>query len=381
MAKTFLLQINTTRDCNLRCTHCYISTDKKEISKFMTESHFLSVFEQFAAFLSTPAAEEEYNLADIHVIGGEPTMLGYDFYARLLPQARALLSKVKQQVKLSIVTNLVTHDALRICELFDFVSTSYEIDTRFVSAKGRPLPKLEQLWINNVRTLQASGIQVNVTTAVTQQVINFGAGKLLDYFLENGFRNVHLGFFIPSGDGLINIGTVFPPFKQTSDFMIEAANWYLQRRLDIPDLYVNPIESMIESIYYKTPMDDIVCPIIPGSLDVDHDGETVTCIEAGGEVDMTSLGNVFVDGMTNILNGRAYRRERTKAIVPKMHCIGCDELENCQSACGVLHGFWNGKGECPGFKGFIKFIREQVEQKGVIPKAELQLERPAWRAC
>lgn len=381
MAKTFLLQINTTRDCNLRCTHCYISTEKKEISRLMSESHFLSVFEQFAAFLNTPAAEEEYNLADIHVIGGEPTMLGYDFYARLLPKARELLSKVKQQVKLSIVTNLVTHDALRICELFDFVSTSYEIDTRFVSAKGRPLPKLEKLWINNVRTLQESGVQVNVTTAVTQPVINFGARKLLEYFFENGFRNVHLGFFIPSGDGLINIGTVFPPFKQTSDFMIEAAKWYLERRIEVPDLYINPVESMIESIYYKTPMDDIVCPIIPGSLDVDHDGETVTCIEAGGEVDMTSLGNVFTDGMINILNGRAYRRERTKAIVPKMHCIGCDELENCQSACGVLHGFWNGKGECPGFKGFIKFIREQVEVHGVIPKAELQLERPAWRAC
>lgn len=380
MAKTFLLQINTTRDCNLRCTHCYISTDKKEISQFMSDEHFLSVFEQFAAFLNSPAGDE-YNLADIHVIGGEPTMLGYDFYARLLPQAREHLAKVKQQVKLSIVTNLVTHDALRICELFDFVSTSYEIDTRFVSAKGRPLPKLEQLWAKNVRTLQESGIQVNVTTAVTQPVINFGAGKLLDYFLENGFRNVHLGFFIPSGDGLINIGTVFPPFRQTSDFMIEAAKWYLARRIEIPDLYINPVESMIESIYYKTPMDDIVCPIIPGSLDVDHDGETVTCIEAGGEVDMTSLGNVFTEGMGNILNGRAYRRERTKAIVPKMHCMGCDELENCQSACGVLHGFWNGKGECPGFKGFIKFIRDQVEHHGVIPKAELQLERPTWRAC
>lgn len=381
MGKTFLLQINTTRDCNLRCTHCYISTEKKELSRFMDEAHFTSVFTQFAEFLNTPFAKEEYSLADIHIIGGEPTMLGFDFYNRLIPLARQALSSAQQQIKLSIVTNLVTHEALEICKLFDFVSTSYEIDTRFVSAKGRPLPRLEKLWADNVRKLQAEGVQVNVTTAVTKQVIAFGAENLLNRFLDNGFRNVHLGFFIPSGDGLVNMESVFPPFKSTSDFMIEAAKWYLERRIDIPDLYINPVESMIESIFRKEPMDDIVCPIIPGSLDIDHDGETVTCIEAGGEVDMTSLGNVFNEGITNILNGRAYRRERTRAIVPKKHCMGCDELVNCQSACGVLHGFWNGKGECPGFKGFIKFIRDQVENHGVIPKSEMNFERPFWRAC
>src|SRR5690606_26492099 len=98
---------------------------------------------------------------------------------------------------------------------------------------------------------------VNVTTAVTQQVIDFGAARLLDYFLGKGIRSTHLGFFIPSGDGLTNIGTVFPPFQSTTDFMIEAAKWYLDKRNEYPDLYVNPIESMIESIYRKRPMEDI----------------------------------------------------------------------------------------------------------------------------
>lgn len=381
MSRSFLLQINTTRDCNLRCTHCYISTDKKEISRFMSEEHFIDTFRQAAAFLKTPEAEADYSMVDIHVIGGEPTMLGLDYYQRLIPQARALLADVKQEIKLSIVTNLLTQDALPISKLFDFVSTSYEIDTRFVSAKGRPLPKLEQQWINNVRTLQDAGVRVNVTTAVTKQVIEYGAENLLDFFFEKGFRSVHLGFFIPSGDGLTNMQTIFPPFRITSEFMIQAAKWYLERRIDVPDLFINPVESMIESVYRNKPMDDIVCPIIPGSLDIDHDGETVTCIEAGGEVDMQSLGNIYTEGMTQILQGRKYRRERTKATIPKPHCIGCNELKYCQSACGVLHGFWNGKGECPGFKAFIKFIRDQVENHGLIPKSEMNLEMPQWRAC
>lgn len=381
MSKSFLLQINTTRDCNLRCTHCYISSAKKDLSAFMAQDDLLKIFHSLAEFLNSPYGLKEYILADVHIIGGEPTLLGMAYYREVIPKVRAILEGVKQQVKLSIVTNLVTTEAVEIAQLFDHVATSYEIDTRFVSAKGRPLPKLEAQWARHCTLLQDKGHPVNVTTAVTRQVIEYGAERLLDDFLAKGFSNIHLGFFIPSGDGLIHMGTVFPPFHETSAFMIAAATWYLQRREAYPNLYVNPVESMIESIYRKAPMDDIICPIIPGSLDVDPDGETVTCIEAGGEVDMDSIGNVYKDGIHGILQGRKYRRERTKAIVPKPHCIGCDELINCQSACGILHNYWNGRGECPGFKGFIKHIRWLVEDQGVLPRSALGEPSDHFRAC
>lgn len=383
--RTFLFQINVTRDCNLRCTHCYISTDKKVQSQFMTETQFIDTFKQIKEFLvDNETTRKNYNLADIHVIGGEPTMLGIDFYRNTMPIIKDLMKDVSDigiEVKLSIVTNLVTKDCLEICEFFDMVATSYEKETRFISTKGRYLDALEKMWRNNVKALSSSGMTVTVTTAVTNQVIKFGAKKLLDeYYKEMGFKQTHLGFFIPSGDGLINMSSIFPTFQATTDFMIEATDWYLEHREQDDDLYVNPIESMIQSVYDETPMDDIVCPIIPGSLDVDWDGETVTCIEAGGEVDAISLGNIFQTSIQEVLNGKAYRRERMKAIRPQSHCIGCDELLNCQSACGVLHGFWDGQGECPGFKGFIKYIRSKVNE-GVKPKSALQTDKESFRAC
>ena len=48
--------------------------------------------------------------------------------------------------------------------------------------------------------------------------------------------------------------------------------------------------------------------------------------------------------------------------MPKPHCVGCDEFRSCQSACGILHQYWNGQGECPGFKGFIKHVRGVTDQ-------------------
>lgn len=367
--RTFLFQINVTRDCNLRCTHCYISTDKKAASQFMSREQFLEIVKGVIEFLDNDAkTKKEYGVAEIHVIGGEPSMLGVQFFKDVLPTMKEMLSKVQQRVDLSIVTNLVTRQSLEIALMFDIVSTSFEYDTRFLSNSGQPKPGLQDRWLNNVHKFQDMGRSINVTTAVTNQVIARGANELLGYFYENGMKSIHLGFFIPSGDGLINMGTIFPTFEQSAQFMIDAADWYMERRLVDKDLYVNPIESMIESIYHRRPLDDVICPIIPGSLDVDWNGDTVTCIEAGGEVDFESLGNVFDKSINDILNSREYRRERSKAILPKPNCMGCDELESCQSACGVLHQYWSGEGECPGFKGFIKHIRRLVEEEGVKPK-------------
>ncbi len=351
----------------------------------MSEDQLIDTFQKIKAFLDHDLnGKQEYSMADIHIIGGEPTMLGLDFYKSAMPKVKEIISGISQYVKLSIVTNLLTPKCTEICDMFDEISTSYEVETRFISSEGVALPNLEERWIKNIKKLQSMGREVNVTSAVTSQAINFGARNLLDYFYSIGLKKVHLGFFIPSGDGLVYIDSVFPSFANTSNFMIEATNWYLEKREVDVDLYVNPAESMIESIYEKKPIDDIVCPIIPGSLDIDWNGETVTCIEAGGEVDMTSLGNIFETSIIDVISSSQYRRERVKAVLPKPYCIGCDELQSCQSACGILHQYWNGKGECPGFKGFIKHIRNLVESNGIKPKKVIFKEeagKKIWSGC
>lgn len=86
---------------------------------------------------------------------------------------------MQQEVKLSIVTNLLTPKCAEICDLFDEISTSFEVKTRFISADGKPLPALEKRWIKNIKKLQDMGREVNVTSAVTSQAIELGAAPCL----------------------------------------------------------------------------------------------------------------------------------------------------------------------------------------------------------
>jgi radical SAM protein with 4Fe4S-binding SPASM domain len=360
---TWLYQINVTRDCNLRCTHCYIHSEAKRLSQFISAEQFLKVIRDIAEHMEI----NQYERAEIHVVGGEPTMMGAAFFADVIPKAREILNASTHAhdygYELLIITNLLTDEALEIAGYFDRVTTSYEPITRF------PKPKLEQKWLDNVHLLKSNGVICGVTTSITLPVVQYGAAKLLDKYMDMDIRNVHFGFFIPSGDGLDNIKDVFPEFAQTSDFLIEAANWYFEHRDQYPDLYVNPVESMLTAIHEDQPMDDIVCPIITGSVDVNWDGNAMTCIEAGGEVNPNWVGNVFQSTIAEVAASQKFLREVLQASKPHKVCRTCDEYRYCKSGCGVLFKYWSAEenNDCPGFRKFIRYIKT-LHGEGLRPK-------------
>lgn len=75
----------------------------------MSETEFLHIVAGIVEHMQADHNfAQRYNHVDIHVIGGEPSMLGVPFYESALPKAKALLALIPQAVSFSIVTNLVT---------------------------------------------------------------------------------------------------------------------------------------------------------------------------------------------------------------------------------------------------------------------------------
>lgn len=357
---TYLFQLNVTRDCNLRCSHCYIHSDVKKASGQMRATDFLSMIEGLAALV---ARSPTHTHAEIHVIGGEPTMLGLAFFQEVIPQARALLAGSGISYDLCLVSNLLHPDIAAIAQLFDRINTSWEPDTRF------PKPALERRWLENVQGLQNLGVDIGVTTAITRPVIRMGAARILDQMYKNGLKKVHFGFFIPSGDGRVHRDLLMPAFKETSDFLIEATTWYMAHREADPDVFINPAESMLAAIVSGESLDDIVCPIISGSMDIDWDGNAATCLEAGGELDAAWLGNVLETSVAEVAAGAAFKKAVVAAARQHPGCVGCPEYRVCRSGCGVNAKLWDPEvdEDCPGFRKFIVHLRGLVAS-GVTPR-------------
>ncbi len=357
--KTFLYQINVTRDCNLRCTHCYIHSDVKAGSKTMVDEQIFHIANGIVEHMK----KINYRHAEIHFVGGEPTMLGLEFFKKNIPLFKNIVKKAGFSAEVMMISNLLHEDIVEIAKLFDRVTTSYEVQSRFVSLKGVYKPKLEQKWLENVKLLQANGVDLGITTAITKPVVDFGAKNILNYFYDNGIKQIHFGFFIPEGDGLVNLNAIMPEFHETSDFLIESAEWYLERREIDRNLWVNPFESMLSAISSNEPLDDIVCPIISGSIDINWDGNSATCLEAGGSNSPEWSGNIFKTSIADVTATEHFMRKVLEASKPQKICRTCEEYPICKSGCGVLFKFFDPTldKECPGFKKFIQYVRSKVD--------------------
>lgn len=368
--ETFLYQLNVTRRCNLRCEHCYISAEKKDISPDWDIQDAMHVISGIAEYMQSSRGAL-YSRAEIHIIGGEPTELGVEFFRKLLPMIKRVLDDMGKEYTLCLVTNLLTPVALEVAKLFENVSTSFEPATRFKKKKHM------QMWLSNISSLTEFRNDnklppIGVTSAITKEVIDIGASQYLDDLLSYGFKNIHLGFFIPSGDGMKFKDLCNPEHIDTSNFLIDAFDWYRRNKSIDNDIWVNPCDSWIESFRTNTPSDDIVCPIISGSIDIDGDGETISCIEKGGELAYKSNGNILekikiitLDGevnhyqrsVTDVLNSRSYLEEVANASKLPFACLGCEFSHLCKGNCSVLHSQWDGEGECPGFKKFLTHVK------------------------
>lgn len=360
--KVFLFQINVTRDCNLRCSHCYISSEVKALSNRLTVSNFLKIVRDIGTYM----AQADTTHAEIHVVGGEPTMLGAKFYHTVMEQAHDILKAYGDAFswEFILVSNLLSRELMEIAPWFHKISTAYEPETRF------PKPFHERWWLENVHALQEKGLDVGITTCMTRPVIQYGAERLCNrLYNELGVKQIHFGFYIESGDGRTNRETVTPSFLETSQFLIDSAEWYFERRDSDPNLYVNPAESMLSAMERGEALDDIVCPIITGSLDIDSSGAAMTCLQEGGEIDANWEGNVLETSVADVIASDGFKRRKIKAARPHRACMTCDEYKVCRSGCGVNFEIWDPDvdEDCPGYKKFIKHMRAR-HASGVLPR-------------
>ena len=353
MRDTFSLQLNVTWQCNLRCRHCYLPVNSRHSKVLMSEEVFLS---SLADAIAHVRRTTRLRVLDVSVIGGEPTLRGVEWFERVLPSARALLAGSGLQHSLRLVTNLVSRDAVAIANMFDEVGTSYDPGLRF-SAET-----LANRWRANAVALLERGIALGVDVTVTSGAIETGARDILSTLYELGFRRMHMGFFIPSGAGYMARGATWPSHRDTSMFLQAAAQWYFEkRRHGSRDLMVSPIAGLLEALRTNEPMATVLCPIASGAVSVEPNGSLRSCVAGGGERCGTWGEPAFTGTLATYVATPWYRHRAVQAISPRGACGGCDFYPVCLGGCSVLHGYWDGLGECPGFRTLLKFLHEHAD--------------------
>ena len=221
------LIVKVTRWCNLRCTYCnYWREDPTPMS-------FPVLARMTHAVLRDPGVQEVKFLWH----GGESTLLSFDFYRKWL-WLQERFRRPEQLVRNRVQTNAVTIDDRWIQFIKDYrliVGVSLDgppevNDRRRVNHAGEPTSHKVRAGIERLYT---AGIEPRVNMVVDQEVIDCGAERILEYFLEEGITRVGLLNVVPEntvpGEPLKNTYVPFPRFVQ---FMRDLFALWWPRHVD-----------------------------------------------------------------------------------------------------------------------------------------------------
>lgn len=321
-----LFHINVTRQCQLACSHCYIDQQIRDNDQAMS----IDKMQEIADVIGDTHA-------DVHIIGGEPTLVSVDTHKQYLK----VLSKLKN-VKIMIVTALQNSRAVKVAKLYKNIATSYDPNARTEINNDK--------WLERVNELRRNSNNVHVCVSLSKSVINYGIKRVLDELYEFGFRSVHLAAMVPTLGALKET----PDPALTSEVFIESGKWVQnKRKTSIKDIFVSPFDGLLQGM---SNYDGLRCPAAQECVNIEPDGQIHACVAKGGEVnDIKNNQNLSTKSQ---LNSDGYKLEVMQHNRPRLECLGCDFWETCRGGCRVLANTQIAKqsSECAGFSKFLNYM-------------------------
>jgi uncharacterized protein len=321
----FTVIIKPTHACNIACTYCFIS-DAEARSRMALET-VDKLLERVTAFCG--------RTRPIFLVwhGGEPMLMGADFYRAVGEKARAYSDYSIRHLMQSNLT-LLDDEMLAVVKEYEIhVSTSIDgprhvHDAARVDRKGRG--SFDKV-MDAVERMRAQGLfprAISVLSGVTKRYID----DIYDFFKAQkmSFRLSNLDI---QGRARLNLDPLALTQEDYGRAMIQMFDrWFYD---DNPGIYVDPLDTIISNIltgeisgcdYKRTCHDDIVS-IAP-------DGTVYPCGKFSGDEPL-AMGNIHQHSIAECMRSEALRpfRERVPEAIPQ--CATCEYQEICNAGCPV----------------------------------------------
>lgn len=239
------VSITTNRTCTLRCTHCYIAPHLFDDKSQMSEQTFRLIFDRVEELY-----ERDANLEEIEweAIGGETTMMPFEWWERQLPWALDRIEKINKKLRspgsLNFLTNLIYSDKRYTGLLNEYAShpafalyTSWEPDTERFGKRNQLFKK----FYATLESLEAKNKILDII--LTKEIIAMGAEKVLDLFVPAGITDFSMKMISPYGSGKAFFEPNMTDFQSMTQFFRDM------NRLKPKHVTFTPQEEMLSSLY------------------------------------------------------------------------------------------------------------------------------------
>jgi len=182
-----VMSYNVTRECNMKCSHCYINATDKKLADELTTEEAKNVIDQIHQ-VSSPL---------LILSGGEP-LLRKDIY-------ELIEYGTKKGLKMGLGSNgyLIDDAVAKKLKAAGIATVSVSIDSS-IPAQHDAFRGVEGAWeksVNACKALRQNGILVQVNTTLTHD--NYDQIDDIMTLAESiGVENFHLFFLVPTGRGV-----------------------------------------------------------------------------------------------------------------------------------------------------------------------------------
>jgi uncharacterized protein len=371
--------------CNLRCEYCFYCEKK---AYFPENRVFRMSDDVLEAYTREYIESQPGSAVTFDWQGGEPTLLGVDFFQRALDLQRKY-GKGKQ-----IANTLQTNGTLLDEAWCAFLARNNFLvglsmdgpeavhDAFRVDADGRPT--LSGV-LDSFRMMQRHGVEINVLATVNSESSR-RPRDVYRFFTEHGVRFLQ---FIPIVERMFDYGTdksgislAAPPSlseeektptvtpwsvepKHYGEFLIQVFKEWI--RNDVGTIFVMNFEWLLAAWAGVGPGVCYLSPRCGNNLILEHNGDIFSCDHF--MYPAYRLGNILEGGLKKMVRSRKQNAfGALKETALPGYCRGCDFLFACRGGCPKHRFAKTPDGEpglnylCEGFKKFYQYVQLPVKQ-------------------
>ncbi len=318
-------------DCNLRCTYCFYLRKTSMFPK--TKKHAMTQETMRAVVRKALEAESE----DIYFgwQGGEPTLMGLDFFRKVV-EAQMEYGK-GQTVCNGLQTNglLIDDDWIDFLDQYKFLVGISLDGPQHIHDKYRKFAEGTGSWekvFDSARRMLDGRIAVNALCVVNDYSVRF-PDEIYSFFKEAGLRHMQ---FIPCVEknqaNPSKMADYSVPANKYGDFLCRLFDlWCADFESESSRGSIRFFDSILLSYLGTNPADCTMQPSCGNYLLVEHNGDVFPC-DFYVEHSM-KLGNVSRDNLLEMLNSKAQRNFGLKKANIHSMCNSCQWLKLCRGGC------------------------------------------------
>jgi uncharacterized protein len=372
MAMQLNMIMKVTRQCNLRCVYCHDWRDTKLRMPFRVLANAT-----IKAVRQTRAHQVEFIWH-----GGEPLIVGIDFYRRALAIQRDV-ARPSQRIHNSIQTNgmLLTGEWVEFLGSRGFTIGLSLDGPQELHDRQRPTIGQRPTYERTKRALdllRQSSVPFGVLCVVTKASLQYGAGRLLEYFVEMGAGNLRFLPLRPSEepDKTYDADTDYVTLEEFEAFECEMFDAWAKLRGQYVD--VLDFGSLARKLT-GAPESRVSCTLagacIGWNYAIEASGQVYHCDHFIGDPDYI-VGNVLTDDFGVFQNGTRVHRLMDRNQARLEGVLECEHVQVCRGGCPSDHYVRQRTLQrvdlgCCGREALISHMKNHIAGGGELPPGAL----------